>query len=163
MVADADALNLTSLNPEIAKHFSRNCVLTPHPGEAARLLGVTTKEIEADLIRAVSKLQKKFLSTIVLKGANSLVADSGVATLHLTGTPAMAQGGMGDVLSGIIASFMGQGLSSYDAANLGVSLHGLCAEYLEEEKGPFGFMAREIADSLPLVVKKLGRFPKPVF
>lgn len=160
VVMDADALNLLSLNPEVIKVFSQEKVLTPHPGEAARLLGFTTRDVEADRVQAIMNLQKKYNSTILLKGANSLVSDSGVSTLHLTGTPAMAQGGMGDVLSGIIASFMGQGLLPYDASNLGVCLHGLCAEYLEEEKGPFGFMAKETADILPFIVKKLGRFPK---
>lgn len=163
VIMDADALNLLSLNPEIIEIFSKQRVLTPHPGEAARLLGVTTKDIESDRAQVILKLQKKYASTVVLKGANSLVSDSGVSTLHLTGTPAMAQGGMGDVLSGIIAGFSGQGLSPYDASNLGVCLHGLCAEYLEETKGPFGFMAKETADTLPLIVKKLGRFPKKSF
>lgn len=163
VLLDADALNLLSLNPEIIEKFSQVRVLTPHPGEAARLLGVMTKDIESDRVQAIFKLQKKYASTVLLKGANSLVSDSGVVTLHLTGTPAMAQGGMGDVLSGIIAGFMGQGLSPYDASNLGVCLHGLCSEYLEEETGPFGFMARETADILPVIVKKLGIFPKRSF
>ena len=160
IVIDADGLNLLASGEIVLPKPARNIILTPHPGEAGRLLGLSPQEIEEGRLEAVKKLWDKFRATIVLKGANTLVGDASAPTLHLTGTPAMAQGGMGDVLSGIIAGFAAQGMTPLAAANLSVCLHGMSAEDLENRKGPFGFSASEVADNLPLIVKKFGRISR---
>ncbi|MFH0351095.1 MAG: NAD(P)H-hydrate dehydratase [Chromatiales bacterium] len=120
MVADADALNLIALDP-IAKS---TWTLTPHPGEAARLLGMTVAEVQADRFRAVAELQRRYGGVAILKGCGTLICGpNGDTSLCAYGNPGMASGGMGDVLTGVIAGLLGQGLSSLDAATLGACLH----------------------------------------
>ena len=120
MVADADALNLIALEP-IAKS---TWTLTPHPGEAARLLGMTVAEVQADRFRAVAELQRRYGGVAILKGCGTLICGpNGDISLCPYGNPGMASGGMGDVLTGVIAGLLGQGLSSLDAAALGACLH----------------------------------------
>src|SRR6185437_13221975 len=100
------------------------CVLTPHPGEAARLLGTTTSEIQADRFAAVRALAQKYRAMVVLKGAGSLIADAdGRVAACPWGNPGMASGGMGDLLTGVIAGLLAQGLGPWDAACLGVGVH----------------------------------------
>ena len=121
LVIDADGLNLLAREPAIRE----NWVLTPHPGEAARLLGCTSKEIEDDRFAAVAALQKKYHGVIVLKGNGTLIADQkGRLSVCNAGNPGMASGGMGDVLTGIIAGLMAQGLAPAAAACLGACVHG---------------------------------------
>lgn len=134
IVVDADALNLLAQTP-----FSfPNSILTPHPGEAARLLELSTAEIQADRFAAISTLQRRFGSVCVLKGAGTLVTNPndeiGVCT---AGNPGMASGGMGDVLTGVIAGLLAQGFSTVEAANLGVCLHAKAGDRaaLEGERG----------------------------
>jgi len=121
VVVDADALNLLAKTP--FRFFES--VLTPHPGEAARLLDTSSTEIQADRVAAVRALQRRFGNVCILKGAGTLIADPnnqvGVCT---AGNPGMACGGMGDVLTGVIAGLLAQGLSTTEAANVGVCLHG---------------------------------------
>ena len=144
LVVDADALNLLAL-----EHQRReNWVLTPHPGEAARLLGMTTEDIQADRFAAVTSLRDKFHGVAVLKGAGSLVADAtGPTLLNRTGHPGMASGGMGDVLTGIIAGLIAQGVEPGKAAVSGVYLHGHAADLCAGE-GERGMLA---GDLLPVI------------
>jgi NAD(P)H-hydrate epimerase len=134
IVVDADALNLLAKTPF---RFS-NSVLTPHPGEAARLLKIYTAEIQADRFAAVRALQVRFGGVCLLKGAGTLVADTnnqvGICT---AGNPGMACGGMGDVLTGVIAGLLAQGFSTSEAAHLGVCLHGKAGDHAlyGEERG----------------------------
>ena len=118
MVIDADGLNWLAENPERREHW----VLTPHPGEAARLLGTTTREIQADRFAAARALQEKFGGVIVLKGAGTIVQGK-LTSLCSHGNPGMAVGGMGDVLCGLIAGLIAQGLSPESAACAGVTAH----------------------------------------
>lgn len=120
-VWDADALNLLS---EACVSLPNGCIITPHPGEAARLLGMSTAEVQADRPAAVHALSKKYTAVVVLKGAGSLIAspDGRLALCH-QGHPAMATAGLGDVLAGLVGALLAQGMDAYDAACLGVWLH----------------------------------------
>lgn len=120
MIVDADALNLLSADP----HALKSAVLTPHPGEAARLLGCDTAAVQQDRFAAVRELARRYDSVVVLKGSGSLVGapDGGVAVCPW-GNAGMASGGMGDVLTGVVAALLAQGLSPWDAACVGVALH----------------------------------------
>ncbi len=153
LVLDADVLNLLAMQKIFLKKSERLLVLTPHPGEAARLLECTVSEVESDRFSAARTLQKKQNAWIVLKGAHTVVCGPEGILLHLSGTPAMASGGMGDVLTGMITSFLAQGFSPWDACNVAVALQGLAAEELEWEIGPFGILASEVAKQVPCVMK----------
>jgi len=123
MVIDADGLNLLARDP-----LSRDdWILTPHPGEAARLLDCSTEEIQADRYGAVRRLQRRYGGVILLKGSGTLVDDGKTITVNITGNPGMASGGMGDVLTGIIAALLAQGLPPAEAARRGAWLHGAAA------------------------------------
>ncbi len=147
VVLDADGLNL------LAEHgFEReNWVLTPHPGEAARLLDVAIAEIQHDRFAAVRELAARFNAVAVLKGAGSLIADpTGRVALCPFGNPAMATAGMGDALTGIVASLLGQGLNLFDAACAGVVLHGRAGDAAAENRR--AILAGELIDALPRVL-----------
>lgn len=139
-VWDADALNLLSTG---AVDLPRNSVITPHPGEAARLLGISTAEIQADRAGAARALAKKYSTTCVLKGAGSLIAseDGRLAICHY-GHPAMATAGLGDVLAGLIGALRAQGMSGFDAACLGVWLHARAGQ--EQGKNGRGLAAGDL-------------------
>jgi NAD(P)H-hydrate epimerase len=117
--------------------------LTPHPGEAARLLGCSTAEVQADRFAAARALQARFGGVIVLKGNGSLIAGGGQILLSDYGNPGMASGGMGDVLSGVIGSLLGQGMEPLEAAALGVCLHGAAAD-LAADEGQRGLAATDL-------------------
>jgi hydroxyethylthiazole kinase-like uncharacterized protein yjeF len=127
MLVDADALNLLARAPVAARS---SWVLTPHPGEAARLLGCKVSEVEADRVAAVRKLQCRFGGVVVLKGAGTLIQGGPDLPVGICsqGNPGMASGGMGDVLSGVVAALLAQGLEPFDAARAGVCLHAAAAD-----------------------------------
>ncbi|MCQ8104554.1 NAD(P)H-hydrate dehydratase [Methylomonas sp. SURF-2] len=139
-VADADALNLLARQPTRRP----NWILTPHPGEAARLLGCKTHDIGADRFAAVKMLQNRYAGVCVLKGAGSLIADAGNIMVNTTGNPGMAAGGMGDVLVGVMAALLAQGLSLTDAATLAVHVHGEAADLIAASQGERGMLASEL-------------------
>ena len=155
-VVDADALSILAANPSIhallqAKmagkaHQSLSLVFTPHPGEAARLLGISAEEIQADRIGAATTIAAKFNAIVVLKGAGTVIAvPDGRYWINTSGNPGMASGGMGDALSGMIAAFLAQGMDALDAAKLGVYLHGAAAdECLAHGMAPHGLTASEV-------------------
>ncbi|HJS36357.1 MAG TPA: NAD(P)H-hydrate dehydratase, partial [Pseudoxanthomonas sp.] len=125
LVLDADALNLLVDMPQSLE----DAVLTPHPGEAARLLGCTTSDVQRDRFGAAAAIAQRHASVVVLKGAGTLVAAPGqVPRVIDAGNPGMAVGGMGDVLTGIIAALRAQGLSGFDAASAGALLHALAGD-----------------------------------
>lgn len=140
-VLDADALNLLAQAPQ--KHDQ--WILTPHPGEAARLLGCDTQEIQANRIAAIQQLQKKYGGVVVLKGNGSLIFDGKRLELCSAGNPGMAKGGMGDVLTGTICGFLAQGMPSFDAACLGVWLHATAADKLYAARSEFSFQTSELS------------------
>ena len=128
LVLDADALNLLAGSRLVTENHRDNWVLTPHPGEAARLLASSTADVQADRYAAVRELQKRFGGAVVLKGAGSLICAGEKIFVSSYGNPGMASGGMGDVLSGVIAALLAQGLTPLQAACLGVCLHGRAAD-----------------------------------
>lgn len=147
MVIDADALNILA-NTLSARHTlvltPSTCVLTPHTGEAARLLVTTTSVIQQDRFAAVHNIQRKYSGVAVLKGAGTLIASEDDLAISTTGNPGMASGGMGDVLSGIIGALLAQGLPLKDAAQQGVFLHGLAADLAVEKDGERGLLASDL-------------------
>ncbi|WP_018692138.1 bifunctional ADP-dependent NAD(P)H-hydrate dehydratase/NAD(P)H-hydrate epimerase [Algicola sagamiensis] len=140
-VMDADALNLIAFAPEPVK--LRNTVITPHPGEAARLLKKSTQDVESDRFSAAKQLQQQHQAVTVLKGAGSIIASESQCLVNHSGNPGMATAGMGDVLSGIIGAFVGQGMPLEDAAALGVYLHGAAAD-LASSQGQRGMIASDL-------------------
>jgi ADP-dependent NAD(P)H-hydrate dehydratase / NAD(P)H-hydrate epimerase len=121
-------------------------ILTPHPGEAARLLNITTAEVQADRVHAAQKIATSFGCVTVLKGAGSVIATpEGNVAINSTGNPGMASGGTGDALAGMLAAFLAMGLTTWDAARLGVYLHGAAGDSaIHHGMGPHGLTASEI-------------------
>jgi hydroxyethylthiazole kinase-like uncharacterized protein yjeF len=150
LVLDADALNLLAHFPEVRQLlFAREAatILTPHPGEAARLLGCSTTAIQSDRVAAVKQLSRMFSCTVVLKGADSLCATrDGLLFINPTGNPGMSGPGMGDVLTGMIASFIAQGLSADNAVLLATYLHGAAGDELAKTGITLGMTASELTD-----------------
>jgi NAD(P)H-hydrate epimerase len=143
-VWDADGLNLLAMAPDVRE----NRVITPHPGEAATLLEMSTSAIQADRPLAVDALTSKYGGVAVLKGAGTLVSTkSGVPFLCTAGNPGMAAAGMGDALTGIIAALIGQGLTVPDAAKAGVQLHA-CAGDRAAVAGERGMLASDLIAAL---------------
>jgi len=130
LVVDADALNLLAAGRAVKTRQRDNWILTPHPGEAARLLGCSTAEIQQDRFAAVTALQQRYGGTVILKGAGTLVADgeSDQVALCTYGNPGMAAGGMGDILTGVLGALLAQGFSPASAARLGVCLHAVAGD-----------------------------------
>ncbi|WP_037375732.1 bifunctional ADP-dependent NAD(P)H-hydrate dehydratase/NAD(P)H-hydrate epimerase [Sedimenticola selenatireducens] len=145
LVVDADALNLLAMEPEQRE----NWVLTPHPGEAARLLGCTTAEIQADRFLAVSRLQQRYGGVALLKGTGTLISSApGKQTgLCCEGNPGMASGGMGDLLTGIVGSLVVQGKAIKMAAEMGACLHGAAAD-LAARAGERGMLATDLLPAI---------------
>lgn len=150
LVFDADALNILALRPNLrtALISRKNAnVITPHPGEAARLLGCNTEEVRAARAEAAQELAKRFHSVVVLKGAHSLcVTRDGKIALNKTGNPGMSSPGMGDVLAGMIAAFIAQGLNVDQALLLAVHLHGAAGDAMAKQQVTIGMTATEVTE-----------------
>lgn len=149
MLLDADALNLVAQHAHLAdlvKARHAETVMTPHAGEAARLLATTAESIQNNRIDAALQLAATFKVSCVLKGAGTVCAyHDGSYVVNATGNPALATGGTGDVLTGLIASLIAQGVKPLDAAKLGVYTHGLAADHLVKKGvGPIGVTASEV-------------------
>lgn len=155
LVIDADGLNLLSLEPTLTTEKHSDWLLTPHPGEAARLLGISTQQIQQNRFSAVKNLADQYQSTVILKGAGSLVCTGSETQLADVGNPGMAVGGMGDVLSGLLGALLAQGLNIGSAAALGTWLHSHGADQLTEKVGgPYGLAATEL---IPLIRKEINQ------
>lgn len=140
-VLDADALNLLAAQP---RQLNENYVLTPHPGEAARLLGTSVAAVEQDRPHAVRELARRYQAIVVLKGAGTLIGKpDGQITVCPFGNPGMASGGMGDVLTGVIAALIAQHLPAYEAAQIGVLSHALAADAAAQD-GERGLLASDL-------------------
>jgi hydroxyethylthiazole kinase-like uncharacterized protein yjeF len=150
LVLDADALNLLARHADLQDDLrsrKQPSVLTPHPGEAARLLACSTNEIQADRVAAARDLSQKFACSVVLKGADSLCATrNGKLFVNRTGNPGMSSAGMGDVLSGTIAAFVAQGMTADDAMLLAVHLHGAAGDALAEQGITIGMTASDVTE-----------------
>ena len=152
MVVDASALEADFL---LARK-SRQLVMTPHPGEAAKLLSMTSAEIQLDRLGASQILVDKFDVVNVLKGSGSIIQQAGAtAAINVRGNPGMSVAGMGDVLAGLIAALMGQQLTAFEAARTGVLIHALCAEDYAAHYDESGLIASDIVQRIPSIVMKL--------
>jgi hydroxyethylthiazole kinase-like uncharacterized protein yjeF len=151
LLLDADALNvLAPIRPDVLRGARGPIVMTPHPGEMARLLAVSTLDVNADRIVSARKLVEATGAAVLLKGARSvIVTPEQEVFVNSSGNPGMGTPGMGDVLSGIIGALLGQGMSAAHALELGVFLHGYAADRLAARIGPVGYLATEVADELP--------------
>lgn len=142
LLLDADALNLLAAQP---RALPADCILTPHPGEAARLLGSDTARVQADRYAAVRALSERYRCAVVLKGAGSLVHAPGQGVRAIgAGNPGMAVGGMGDALSGAIAALSAQGLDAFDAASCGALLHSVAGDRAAREGGERGLLPSDL-------------------
>jgi len=150
LVIDADALNLLASQPDLQDDLRTRkavSILTPHPGEAARLLDCDIKEVQAYRVAAVQELVQKFECAVVLKGAGSLCATrAGRVYQNNTGNPGMSSAGMGDVLAGMIAAFIAQGMSADDAMLLAVHLHGAAGDALARQGVSIGMTASDVTE-----------------
>jgi ADP-dependent NAD(P)H-hydrate dehydratase len=147
MVVDADGLNALSNKPDALRHPGGPRVLTPHPGEFARLVG---KKLEGDQRQAAAvDLATRAGIVVVLKGHHTLITDGRRSAINTTGNPGMATGGTGDVLTGLITALWCQGLAPFEAAQLGVYLHGLAGDLAAEQMGQVSLVASDLVRFLP--------------
>ncbi|MDR4509408.1 MAG: NAD(P)H-hydrate dehydratase [Candidatus Brocadiaceae bacterium] len=151
IVLDADGINALADNPKLLDKMKNPIILTPHPGEMQRLLGaITIKEIQSNRFKTAHMfVEEKNHVVLALKGHNTIVINRETFYLNATGNPGMATAGTGDVLSGMIASFLGQHYSPFEAAQLGVYLHGLAGDFAVSEIGENSLLATDIIDKLP--------------
>jgi len=154
MLLDADALNvLAKIGPEKLQQAAGPVVLTPHPGEMARMLGIGTTEVNADRISAAKRLVEKTGAVVLLKGARSVIAGpGGEVYLNSTGNPGMSTPGMGDALSGIVGALLGQQMDALHAMAFGVFLHGYAADRVAEHYGRVGYIAGDLIQDLPRAI-----------
>src|SRR6185295_8643554 len=157
LVVDADGLNALHDRVDELKRAEAPRVLTPHAGEAARLLGRTTADVLKDRRGAATALAKKTGAIVVLKGAGTLVTDGERTFVNSTGNPGMATAGSGDVLTGVIASLLAQGMDPFDGAILGVHLHGIAGDLAAAQVGEHGMIASDMLDRLPEACRVHGR------
>ena len=154
VVLDADGLNCIADNPKLLLNMKAPAILTPHPGEMSRLTGESADTIQKNRIKTAKNFAKKYKVVLVLKGARTVIAHpDGEVFINPTGGPAMASGGMGDVLTGMIAGLLTQGYSPTEAAHAGVYLHGLIGDTLAEINGPVGISASDIIEKIPSFIK----------
>ena len=150
LVIDADGLNSLAGDVRILAGRKNPTVLTPHPGEFARLTGTDVAAVQADRVRHAAELAAMSEGlVVVLKGAGTVVTDGRRYYLNTTGNPGMASGGSGDVLTGVIAALIGQRMEAFDAARLGVFAHGLAGDIARDDHGEVGMIAGDIVDALP--------------
>ena len=155
VVIDADGLNALVGKTGSLENLGLNLILTPHPGEMARLLNKTTKEIQKIRDKVALHAARSFNCVVVLKGHRTVVASpEGKLYINKTGNPGMATAGVGDVLTGMIAGLAAQGLSAWDAAVAGVYLHGLAGDMAAKEKGQYGMIASDLIEQIPYAISK---------
>ena len=156
LVLDADAINTLARIPNWWRKLPGDAILTPHLGEMARLAGVSVAEVQADRIGIAKRVASEWHKTLVLKGAYSVTcAPDGRCRINPVANPGLASAGTGDVLAGAIAGLLAQGLSLFDAAALGVWLHGKAGEIVSAQLGDAGMLASDLLPVLPLVIKQL--------
>jgi ADP-dependent NAD(P)H-hydrate dehydratase len=150
LVIDADGLNALASQTELLATLKRPVVITPHPGEFARLSGMDVAKVQSDRINHAAAFAGQSESLIVvLKGAGTVVTDGRRYFINSTGNPGMATGGTGDVLTGVVAALLGQKLPAFEAAQLGVYIHGLAGDIARDQNGEIGLVAGDLVDALP--------------
>jgi len=153
LVLDADALNIISENNDLIKGLKGRTIITPHPGEMARLVDKTISEVEKDRIEIAKKFAKEHNITVLLKGYHTVITDGIDVFINTTGNSKMASGGMGDCLTGIIASFIGQNFNIIEGTLLGAYVHGYIGDELS--RNMYSLNARDIIEELPKTIEKL--------
>lgn len=158
MVLDADALTILSDDPSLLQSVRHPVVITPHPGEMARLLDSGTVAVQEDRLGVASRFSVERGVTVVLKGSRTVVAaPDGRVAVNSSGNPAMASGGMGDTLTGMIAGFLAQGLDPFQAACLGVYVHGAAADHRMAHGATRGLLASDVLEEIPRVIGAIER------
>jgi NAD(P)H-hydrate epimerase len=156
LVLDADALNAIARNKQVLRKLKKQAVITPHPGEMARLTGKSIGEIQIDRINTAAGFAAEWGTVVVLKGSRTVVAlPDGRTYINISGNPGMATGGTGDVLAGIIAGLSAQGMAPAGAAAAGVYLHAAAGDAAAARKGMHGMTAGDLLEELPYVIKNL--------
>ncbi|GAB4259305.1 MAG: NAD(P)H-hydrate dehydratase [Deferrisomatales bacterium] len=156
-ILDADALNLVARSPGLWKRRRREVVLTPHPGEAARLLGCPVPQVQGDRLAAVAQLAERFECPVVLKGAGTLIrAPGGPVWVVSRGNPGMATAGSGDVLSGVVGALAARGLAPAVAARVGAHVHALAGDLAAGRIGEEGMVASDLLAALPRATRRLA-------
>ena len=155
MVIDADALNAIADEPEILKQAKGDVLITPHPGEMARLSGLSTGEIADDRIKVAENFANAYGVTVLLKGADTVVAAKGCGKTYVntTGNQGLAKGGSGDTLAGIAAALLAEGCDSFTAASLAAAIHGAAADYVARKKALRAITATDLIAALPKLLK----------
>ncbi len=151
LVIDADALNLLAAEPELWQLVPRGSIITPHPAEMSRISGLHIEEICNGIPRVASDIASSRGVICVLKDANTAVSDGERVMINQSGNSGLATGGSGDVLAGVIAALIAQGCDNFEAAALGVYIHGLAGDYAAARLSEYSVMASDIIDSLPNV------------
>lgn len=155
VVLDADGINCVVKNINVLKEAKAPLVLTPHPGEMSRLTGLSIADIQANRIETAKNFASEYSVVLVLKGANTVVTDGKSVFVNTTGNAGMAMGGTGDMLTGMIASFISQGINSFDAAKSAVYIHGLCGDITAKEISTRGMT---VDDMIELLGALMGEF-----
>ncbi len=156
LVIDADALTAVSNNLNVLTKTKVSKILTPHPGEMARLIKTSRDNVERNRLKVAENFSKKYNCILLLKGSRTIVASpDGKIYINKTGNAGMATAGSGDVLTGMIAAFLAQGLSSFDAAKWGAYLHGRAGDLAAVKKTKTSLIASDIIESLPTALKSL--------
>ena len=148
VIIDADGINCIAADIDILLKKKTDVIITPHPGEMARLLNCDTAMISANRIVVAEKYAEKYGITVVLKGAGTVVADSHATAVNHTGNAGMSVGGSGDVLAGMIGSIIAQGVGVFDGACAGVYMHGLAGDIAAKKLGMEAMLPRDIIDNL---------------
>jgi len=157
LVIDADALYAIAQDMSVLGKIKKKAVLSPHPGEMSRLTGKSTSEIQKSRLETAASFAREHKVILVLKGHRTIITDGAKFYINPTGNPGMATAGSGDVLTGAIAAFLAQGHPPFDAAELGVYIHGLAGDLAAEEKGEISLIAEDILDKLPQATMRISQ------
>jgi NAD(P)H-hydrate epimerase len=161
IVLDADGINGLVDNLDVLARARTPVILTPHPGEMGRLLNRSATEVQNERLALTQSFSQEYGVTLVLKGARTLISSpEGRLAINSTGNPGLASGGTGDVLTGLIAGFVAQGLSPFDAACMGVYCQGKAADRLARRLGEQGMLAMDLLPEIPVVLKSLAELSK---
>lgn len=155
LVVDADAINILAKDLTVLQRGGRASILTPHPGEMSRLTRRSIDDLNRNREEIAAEFARKHHVVLLLKGYRSVITDGQRLAINETGNPGMATAGSGDVLTGVVAGLLAQGLAPFDAARLGAHLHGLAGDIAAREVGPVGMIATDILDRLPKALQAL--------
>jgi len=160
LIIDADGINYISKKPEILKNRKYKTILTPHVGELSKLLNISTNEIQEDRLKAVNKFFEKFDNNniLVLKGAKTIISDKNNIYINSSGSPSLARGGSGDILSGIIGSMICQHVNTINSVILSVYIHGLVGQIISEKINDINIIPENIIDYIPTAFNKVKEY-----